>query len=279
MDASELRRLAQAVADGAATPDELVDRVRADAARSVADLGYAQVDTQRGLRTGVSEVVYGAGKTADQIAGILAAMQAAGQARVLVTRLAPDKAAAVARLLDVALEDAEASSGPSEGCADVLDSEVPLRYWPTAQLAVRGDLPAPDGNGTVVVAAAGTSDLPVAEEAALTAEFLGSRVTRLYDVGVAGIHRLLAHVDDIASAQAVVAVAGMEGALASVVGGLAACPVIAVPTSVGYGASFGGVAALLAMLNSCASGVSVVNIDNGFGAGYQASLINHAKVG
>ena len=155
MDASELRRLAQAVADGAATPDELVDRVRADAARSVADLGYAQVDTQRGLRTGVSEVVYGAGKTADQIAGILAAMQAAGQARVLVTRLAPDKAAAVARLLDVALEDAEASSGPSEGCADVLDSEVPLRYWPTAQLAVRGDLPAPDGNGTVVVAAAG----------------------------------------------------------------------------------------------------------------------------
>lgn len=279
MDASELRRLAQAVADGAATPDELVDRVRADAARSVADLGYAQVDTQRGLRTGVSEVVYGAGKTADQIAGILAAMQAAGQARVLVTRLAPDKAAAVARLLDVALEDAEDSSGSSEGCADVLDSEVPLRYWPTAQLAVRGDLPAPDGNGTVVVAAAGTSDLPVAEEAALTAEFLGSRVTRLYDVGVAGIHRLLAHVDDIASAQAVVAVAGMEGALASVVGGLAACPVIAVPTSVGYGASFGGVAALLAMLNSCASGVSVVNIDNGFGAGYQASLINHAKVG
>lgn len=279
MDASELRRLAQAVADGAATPDELVDRVRADAARSVADLGYAQVDTQRGLRTGVSEVVYGAGKTADQIAGILAAMQAAGQARVLVTRLAPDKAAAVARLLGVALEDAEASSGPSEGCADVSDSEVPLRYWPTAQLAVRGDLPAPDGNGTVVVAAAGTSDLPVAEEAALTAEFLGSRVTRLYDVGVAGIHRLLAHVDDIASAQAVVAVAGMEGALASVVGGLAACPVIAVPTSVGYGASFGGVAALLAMLNSCASGVSVVNIDNGFGAGYQASLINHAKVG
>lgn len=279
MDASELRRLAQAVADGTATPDELVDRVRADAARSVADLGYAQVDTQRGLRTGVSEVVYGAGKTADQIAGILAAMQAAGQARVLVTRLAPDKAAAVARLLGVALEDAEDSSGSSEECAGVSDSEAPLRYWPTAQLAVRGDLPAPDGNGTVVVAAAGTSDLPVAEEAALTAEFLGSRVTRLYDVGVAGIHRLLAHVDDIASAQAVVAVAGMEGALASVVGGLAACPVIAVPTSVGYGASFGGVAALLAMLNSCASGVSVVNIDNGFGAGYQASLINHAKVG
>ena len=140
-----------------------------------------------------------------------------------------------------------------------------------------GGLPEPDGNGPVVIAAAGTSDLPVAEEAALTAEVLGNAVVRLYDVGVAGIHRLLAHADDIASAQVVVAVAGMEGALASVVGGLASCPVIAVPTSVGYGASFGGVAALLAMLNSCASGVSVVNIDNGFGAGYQASAINHLK--
>ena len=140
-----------------------------------------------------------------------------------------------------------------------------------------GGLPEPDGNGPVVIAAAGTSDLPVAEEAALTAEVLGNAVVRLYDVGVAGIHRLLAHADDIASAQVVEAVAGMEGALASVVGGLASCPVIAVPTSVGYGASFGGVAALLAMLNSCASGVSVVNIDNGFGAGYQASAINHLK--
>ena len=140
-----------------------------------------------------------------------------------------------------------------------------------------GGLPEPDGNGPIVIAAAGTSDLPVAEEAALTAEVLGNVVVRLYDVGVAGIHRLLAHADDIASAQVVVAVAGMEGALASVVGGLASCPVIAVPTSVGYGASFGGVAALLAMLNSCASGVSVVNIDNGFGAGFQASSINHLK--
>ena len=128
------------------------------------------------------------------------------------------------------------------------------------------------------MAAAGTSDLPVAEEAALTAEMLGSRVIRLYDVGVAGIHRLLAHADDIARAQAIVAVAGMEGALASVVGGMASCPVVAVPPRVGYGASFGGVTALLAMLNSCASGVSVVNIDNGFGAGYQAALIDHARV-
>lgn len=272
MDASELRRLAQAVADGAASPDDLVARVRADTAHSVADLGYAQVDTQRGLRTGVSEVIYGAGKTAQQIAGILAAMREAGQERVLTTRISPDKAAEVARRLGVELLDAEAAPAAASSQA------APLRYWPTAQLAVRGAMPRPDGNGTVVVAAAGTSDLPVAEEAALTAEFLGNRVTRLYDVGVAGIHRLLAHAEDIAAAQVVVAVAGMEGALASVVGGLAACPVIAVPTSVGYGASFGGVAALLAMLNSCASGVSVVNIDNGFGAGYQASLINHARV-
>ena len=257
MDASELRRLAEAVAAGTATPDELVARVREDAARSVADLGYAQVDTQRGLRTGVSEVVYGAGKTAEQIAGILTAMRAAGQRRVLVTRLDAKKRTQVAHLLGALADD--------------------LRYYAEPQLAVLGGMPESDGNGFVAVAAAGTSDLPVAEEAALTAEFLGNEVKRLYDVGVAGIHRLLAHVDEISQAQAVVAVAGMEGALASVVGGLAACPVIAVPTSVGYGASFGGVAALLAMLNSCASGVSVVNIDNGFGAGYQASLINHVR--
>ena len=136
-------------------------------------------------------------------------------------------------------------------------------------------MPEPTGNGTVVVACAGTSDLPVAEEAAITAEFLGNRVERIADVGVAGLHRLLACVDQLAKAQVIVAVAGMEGALASVIGGLVSCPVIAVPTSVGYGASLGGVAALLSMLNSCASGVSVVNVDNGFGAGYQASLINH----
>ena len=133
----------------------------------------------------------------------------------------------------------------------------------------------PDGKGTIVVATGGTSDMPVAEEAALTAEFLGNKVTRLYDVGVAGLHRLLSHMDDIMSARVIVAIAGMEGALASVIGGLADCPVIAVPTSVGYGASLGGLSALLSMLNSCASGVSVVNIDNGFGAGYQASMINH----
>ena len=136
-------------------------------------------------------------------------------------------------------------------------------------------MPEPTGNGTIVVAAAGTSDMYAAEEAALTAEALGNRVQRLYDVGVAGLHRLLAHMDDIMQAQVIITVAGMEGALASVVGGMASCPVIAVPTSVGYGASFGGLSALLSMLNSCASGTSVVNIDNGFGAGFQAHLINH----
>ena len=140
-----------------------------------------------------------------------------------------------------------------------------------------GPLPEPDGKGTVVVATGGTSDIPVAEEAAVTAEVLGNSVTRLYDVGVSGIHRLLSHMEDIMSARVIVAVAGMEGALPSVIGGLADCPLIAVPTSVGYVASLGGVAALLSMLNSCASGVSVVNIDNGFGAGYMASMINHLE--
>ena len=150
-------------------------------------------------------------------------------------------------------------------------------YHEIPRLAIVGSLPEPTGNGTIVVAAAGTSDLAVSEEAALTAEALGNKVVRLYDVGVSGIHRLLAHLDELMEAQVVIAVAGMEGALASVIGGMVSCPVLAVPTSVGYGASFGGVAALLAMLNSCASGVSVVNIDNGFGAGFQAHLINHLQ--
>ena len=150
-------------------------------------------------------------------------------------------------------------------------------YAQEARMLLCGQMPQPDGAGTVVVACAGTSDLYCAEEAALTAEALGNRVERIYDVGVAGIHRLLAHEEQLRDARCIVAVAGMEGALPSVIGGLVSCPVIAVPTSVGYGASFGGVTALLAMLNSCASGVSVVNIDNGFGAGYQASLINHLR--
>mgnify|MGYP002521762410 FL=1 len=225
-----------------------------EACGEVADIGYAQLDLSRGARCGAGEVVYGEGKTAEQVAGIVDALVAAGQAHVLVTRLSAEKCARARELLTCGVE---------------------LEYHAEARLAIAGGFPEPDGNGTVVVACAGTSDLPVAEEAALTAEFLGNRVERVRDVGVAGLHRLLAHANQLARAQVVVAVAGMEGALASVIGGLVSCPVIAVPTSVGYGANLGGLSALLSMLNSCASGVSVVNIDNGFGAGYQASLINH----
>lgn len=226
-----------------------------DSSRKIDDLGFARVDLARQARQGVPEVVYGAGKTAEQIVGVLASLRRNGQLPALVTRLDPEKAEQVAAAL-----------GPD------------FSYFPEARIGRTGAARVPDGRGTIVVAAAGTSDLPVAEEAALTAETLGNRVTRLYDVGVAGLHRLLACQADLASAQVVVAVAGMEGALASVVGGLVRCPVIAVPTSVGYGASFGGLSALLSMLNSCAAGVSVVNIDNGFGAGFLASRINHMGV-
>ncbi len=217
------------------------------------DLGFAKVDHQRGLRQGVGEVIYGAGKTPEQIAAIAENLRQAGQESVLITRM-------------------------SREAADFVSARLPLCYDAVSRIGRIGPLPEPGGIGTVVVLTAGTSDLPVAEEAAQTVEFLGSRVERLYDVGVAGIHRLLSHTDTIMHATVIIAVAGMEGAIASVVGGLADCPVIAVPTSVGYGASFGGLAALLSMLNSCASGVSVVNIDNGFGAGYLAHLINHTGV-
>ena len=218
----------------------------------VDNLEFARVDLGRMRRQGVSEVVYGAGKTAEQIVAILSSLRDHGQLPALATRLDAEKAKTVAAAL-----------GSDFTC------------FPVARLGRLGHARAPDGIGPIVVATAGTSDLPVAEEAAITAETLGNEVTRLYDVGVAGLHRLLASTDKLASASVVVAVAGMEGALASVVGGLVSCPVIAVPTSVGYGASFGGVAALLSMLNSCAAGVSVVNIDNGFGAGFLAHRINH----
>jgi hypothetical protein len=266
MDQAELTRLLANVAAGAVAPDEAVAAIRR---ATVAELGYATLDLQRGLRQGVGEVVYGAGKTATQIAGICHSLAAGGQTRVLVTRLDAQKAAQLER--ELAENPARVGGGD--------DAPLNLRYEELPRLAMLGSCPEPDGAGTVAVACAGTSDLPVAEEAARTLEFLGNRTERLYDVGVAGIHRLLAHADELARATAVVAVAGMEGALPSVVAGLVSCPVVAVPTSMGYGASFGGVAALLAMLNSCASGVSVVNIDNGFGAGYQAHLINHVKAG
>lgn len=214
------------------------------------DLGFAKIDHHRAMRQGTAEVIYGAGKTPEQILAIASAMREKGENTILITRMAPQ-------------------------AAELLAQSLSLQYHEQAQLGIVGQMPSPGGLGTIVVAAAGTSDLPVAEEAALTAEALGNTVTRLYDVGVAGLHRLLAHLDTLMQASVVIAVAGMEGALASVIGGLVSCPVIAVPTSVGYGAAFQGVAALLAMLNSCASGVGVVNIDNGFGAGFLAHRINH----
>ena len=198
-------------------------------------------------------MIYGAGKTPEQIAGIIGAMLKNGQERIFITRMSPEAAEYVAQF-------------------------HPLDYHKESKVGIVGAMPVPNGIGKIVIATGGTSDIPVAEEAALTAETLGSEVVRLYDVGVSGVHRLLAHMDLIMGASVIIAIAGMEGALASVVGGLADCPVIAVPTSVGYGASFGGVSALLSMLNSCASGVSVVNIDNGFGAGYLANMINHMEV-
>lgn len=215
-----------------------------------ADIGFAKVDLHRKLRQGAAEVIYGAGKTPEQIVAIAETMRAHGERSVLITRLGSEAAAQIGK-------------------------RFPLNYHKDARIGIIGEIPEPDGIGTIVVATGGTSDIPVAEEAALTAELFGNRVTRLYDVGVAGIHRLLAHMDELMSASVIIAIAGMEGALASVIGGLADCPVIAVPTSVGYGTSFGGLSALLSMLNSCASGVSVVNIDNGFGAGFLADRINH----
>lgn len=212
------------------------------------DLGYAMIDHHRAVRQGAGEVVYGAGKTAEQIAGICVHLAAAGAENILITRMSPDK-------------------------AEYVRKAVPLDYDPMSQVGVAAPKKI-ERVGNIAIATGGTSDMPVAEEAARTAEVLGSRVTRLYDVGVAGLHRLLSHLDLLEGARVVIAIAGMEGALASVVGGLVSCPVIAVPTSVGYGASFHGVAALLSMLNSCASGVSVVNIDNGFGAGFLAHRIN-----
>lgn len=288
VDRPDMRYLFEQVAAGCLSVDDALARLNC-ANASFGDLGYAKPDFARASRQGVGEVVYGEGKTAGQIEGICRALMEHGQPRVLVTRLDDEKAALLATAF---VRDASGA--------------VPFRYSSQARLGMVGGLPekvgafegsclagepekleergkteglgaAEEPEGLVVVLAAGTSDVPVAEEAALTAEFLGSRVARCYDVGVAGIHRLFACADELARARVVVAVAGMEGALPSVVAGLVSCPVIAVPTSVGYGASFGGVSALLAMLNSCASGVSVVNIDNGFGAGYQAHLINGVR--
>lgn len=244
---SEARQILEAVKAGSMSVDDALLEMKK---QPFEDIGYAKVDLHRRIRQGAAEVIYGAGKTPEQMIGIISTMLKNGQERILLTRL-------------------------SEEAANIIGQVHPLDYHKDARVGIIGEMPQPTGIGKIVVATGGTSDIPVAEEAALTAELHGNEVVRLYDVGVAGLHRLLNHMDDIMSASVIIAIAGMEGALASVIGGLADCPVIAVPTSVGYGASFGGVSALLSMLNSCASGVSVVNIDNGFGAGYLAGMMNH----
>ncbi len=250
MERIEVKSLLEDVAAGRISVDDAQMRLKME---PFEDLGFAKPDHHRALRQGIAEVIYGAGKTPEQIKDIAAAMKAHGQKTILITRMSAE-------------------------AAELIGREMPMQYDKLSRVGVIGEMPKPDGAGRIVVATGGTSDMPIAEEAARTAEALGNMVVRLYDVGVAGIHRLLSHQEDIMSARVIIAIAGMEGALASVIGGLADCPVIAVPTSVGYGASFGGLSALLSMLNSCAGGVSVVNIDNGFGAGYLASMINHIGV-
>ncbi|MBP2675163.1 MAG: hypothetical protein H6Q84_2003 [Deltaproteobacteria bacterium] len=247
MTKDRLKKLLAAVAGGDVSVEEAFERLRSLPYESV---GEAHVDHHRGIRQGVPEVIFGEGKTTEQIVTIARSMRRAG-AGVLITRLSEEKIRAIRRRFRGAVVH------PKARCVVIPQGKKELR-----------------GKGTVLVVTAGTSDIPVAEEAAVTAEFLGSSVERLFDVGVAGIHRLLLQESLLRKARVIVVAAGMEGALASVVGGLTDKPVIAVPTSVGYGASFGGVAALLGMLNSCAPTVAVVNIDNGFGAGVLASVID-----
>ncbi|MGN0106488.1 MAG: nickel pincer cofactor biosynthesis protein LarB [Hominilimicola sp.] len=246
MEQKELKALFGDIADGKISVDDAMLKCKG---MPFEDIGFAKLDHHRGIRQGIPEVIYGEGKTAEQIGEIAEKLLDAGQKTVIITRMDAEKAKDVKK-------------------------RVPLEYHKTGSIGIAGEMPKAETKSSIVVATGGTSDIPVAEEAAVTAEAFGNSVRRLYDVGVAGIHRLFAHSEEIMSAKVIVAIAGMEGALASVIGGMADCPVIAVPTSVGYGASFGGLSALLSMLNSCASGVSVVNIDNGFGAGYLASMIN-----
>ncbi len=249
MNPQELRDLLRAVRDGHEDVEAAYKRL---VKLPFEDLGFAHVDHHRELRRGYGEAIFCAGKTVEQVVEIAKRMAAYGHTNVLATRA-------------------------SAAALEALAGAVPVELHPDAGLAIINPTPV-QAVGLVCVCSAGTSDIPVAEEAALTASCAGSRVERVYDVGVAGIHRLLSHRELLEQANAVVAVAGMEGALASVIGGLVACPVVAVPTSIGYGASLGGIAALLSMLNSCSPGVAVVNIDNGFGAGYMANLINHLAV-
>ena len=247
MEQNKIKNILKQVANGKIDIDEAVLKFKN---QPFEDLGFAKVDTHRAIRQGIGEVIYGAGKTGEQIAKIAKTLADKGQKTILITRLSKEKSFIVKNFIDI-------------------------QYFEVGNIGFVGEFPKADTKGTIVIATGGTSDISIAEEAALTAEVLGNRVVRLYDVGVAGIHRLFAHSKDIMKAKVIIVVAGMEGALASVIGGMADCPVIAVPTSVGYGTAFGGLTALLSMLNSCASGVTVVNIDNGFGAGYTASMINH----
>ena len=247
MDQDQLRDLLSQVQQGTLAVDRAVDALRT---LPFEDLGFARVDHHRALRKGFPEVIFGQGKTAAQIAAIAERLVANGQ-QALITRLDAQKAETVRASLSA------------------------LRYYADARIGALGEpLSPPPEQGTILIVAAGTADLPVAEEAAISAQLLGNQVDRLYDVGVAGLHRLLSSLEQIHAASVLIVVAGMEGALPSVIGGLVDRPVIAVPTSIGYGASFNGLAALLAMLNSCAAGITVVNIDNGFGAAAAASLMN-----
>ena len=254
MDEKAIKELLESVKKGESSIDDALLKLKE---APFEDMGFAKPDFHRGLRQGAPEVIYGQGKTPDQILEITKKLLSHGQQSVLITRMSVEAK-------DFFLQNKK-------------DDGLELNYDELSKIGIAGQMPDKSKTvGKIVVATGGTSDMPVAEEAARTAEFLGNNVVRLYDVGVAGIHRLInkESMEQIMSANVIIAIAGMEGALASVVGGMADCPVIAVPTSVGYGAAFGGLAALLSMLNSCASGVSVVNIDNGFGAGYLASMIN-----
>ena len=246
MDDVLLRKLLADVRDGTVVVEDAVSQLRA---MPFEDLGFAKVDHHRAIRCGFPEVIYCEGKTPEQVTAIVASCMKGGS-NVLCTRVSPEIALAI-------------QTGHADAQHDAVSRTVTIRQRSANSF-----------DGTIAIVAAGTSDLPVAEEARITAEIMDQRTATFYDVGVAGIHRLFAHGKAIQAANVIVVVAGMEGALASVVGGIVDCPVIGVPTSVGYGASFNGLAALLAMLNSCASGVTVVNIDNGFSAGYTAALIN-----
>lgn len=250
MDTSKIKALLEKVKSGDISVDDAMGDLKT---LPYEDIGYARVDHHRTIRTGYPEVILGSDKSVEQIIGIIERLESKGT-NILVTRVDDEK-------------------------ADKITARLPLvKYDPISRTILRiNEESAKEGHGMVLVITAGTSDIPVAEEAVITCELMGNRVEKLYDVGVAGIHRLFSKTDLIEKASVIIVIAGMEGALASVVGGISDIPVIAVPTSVGYGASFGGLAALLGMLNSCAPGVSVVNIDNGFGAAYIAGLINHSN--